>query len=180
MTRIANNYLNLAKLGEDSFVLQPTYVELGREILTPLLASYGDLLANHGQVCQIKTDRPDMLVWADKELFVSVWENLLNNAIKYGNPGGKIVFGLLERGAEYEFNVWNSGPGVPLDQVERIFDRFISGTSLTVSNGTGIGLYLARKIVEVHGGRLWVETQPGAWANFVFTLPRRETVVRAA
>lgn len=179
MRRIANNYLNLARLEGQGFVLRPSYVEIVRETLSPLLAYYSDSITERGLTCQIKIARSDTLVWADKGLFGSIWDNLLDNAIKYGGYGGKIMFSLTERGTEYEFSVWNSGQGVPVDQTERIFERFVSGTNLTATNGTGIGLYLARKIVEAHEGRMWVESQPGMWANFVFTLPRRETGIRS-
>jgi signal transduction histidine kinase len=79
-----------------------------------------------------------------------------------------------ERGRADELSVWNSGPGLSRERLETLFDEpFIHLKTPGTSSNLGIGLYLARKIVEAHGGRLWAESAAGAWVNFIFTLPKR-------
>lgn len=104
-----------------------------------------------------------------------VYRNLFGNALKYRSPGGKIAYGVVELDDCYVFNVWNEGPGVSYDQVERIFDKFyrVQDETTREKRGTGLGLYNIRKIIEAHGGKIWCETKPGAWINFLFSLPKR-------
>jgi len=103
-----------------------------------------------------------------------VYRNLFGNALKYRKPGGKIAYGVrLEQGG-YVFNVWNEGPGVPYEEVEQIFEKFYrcQNDATRDKRGTGLGLYNIRKIIEAHGGRIWCETKPGEWINFLFYLPK--------
>ena len=110
----------------------------------------------------------------DKGLLEVVYRNLFGNALKYGYPGGKIAYGVVDTGDSYVFNVWNHGPGVAPDQVEKIFEKFyrVRDESTRDKRGTGLGLYNIRKIIETHGGQIWCETKPGEWINFLFRLPK--------
>jgi signal transduction histidine kinase len=176
MQNLAHNYLNLARLEQGMFTVQPTYVDLEREVLEPVQLAYADLFAEARQNCIVKLGSSNTLVWADCILLRSVYDNLISNAIKNGEPGGKIILSFHERGMKHEFSVWNSGPGIERERLETIFNMF--GHPMDDEGGSGIGLYLVRKIVEAHGGRVWAESHPGAWANFIFTLPNRELGVR--
>jgi PAS domain S-box-containing protein len=103
-----------------------------------------------------------------------VYRNLFGNALKYRSPGGKIAYGVVEYADRYIFNVWNEGPGVTYDQVEKIFDKFyrVQDETTREKRGTGLGLYNIRKIIEAHEGKIWCETKPGEWINFLFSLPK--------
>lgn len=175
---IARNYLRMVQVGDSVFTLQPSLIDPVRDVIEPVLSSYADWLAEREQTCQIKVSSPDTLIWADRWLLMSVFDNLINNAIKYGEPGGTILLHQYQRGTTYEFGVWNSGQGIPPGDLEGIFERFAHNMDTQATESTGIGLYLARKIVEAHGGRLWADSQPGAWAAFSFTLPSQEAVLR--
>jgi signal transduction histidine kinase len=102
-----------------------------------------------------------------------VIENLLSNAIKYSPRGGQIsVKGILDKGwARVE--VRDEGVGLRPEQLTQVFERFYrADESLTQSiRGTGLGLYLARAVIEAHGGRIWAENNPGKGAAFIFVLP---------
>jgi len=115
-------------------------------------------------------------VMGDPNLLQIVYRNLFGNALKYRSPSGKISYGVEPRSHHYQFNVWNEGPGLPAEETEKIFDKFYRvNTELTKQKrGTGLGLYNIRRIIEAHGGRIWCETRPGAWINFLFTLPKGE------
>ncbi|MDQ7783924.1 MAG: PAS domain S-box protein [Desulfomonilaceae bacterium] len=110
----------------------------------------------------------------NRGLLEIVYRNLFGNALKYRYEGGKIAYGVLDRGDRYLFNVWNAGPGVKSDQVEKIFLKFYRVLDETTRDkrGTGLGLYNIRRIVEGHGGRIWCESKPGEWVNFLFELPK--------
>jgi PAS domain S-box-containing protein len=111
----------------------------------------------------------------DPALLEVVYRNLFGNALKYRYQGGKIAYGVVDKGDCYVFNVWNEGPGVARGEVEKIFDKFyrVQDETTRDKRGTGLGLYNIRKIVEAHGGRIWCETEPGKWINFLFTLPKK-------
>jgi PAS domain S-box-containing protein len=110
----------------------------------------------------------------DPSLLEVVYRNLFGNALKYRYPHGKIAYGVVERTDSYLFNVWNEGPGVPPDQVESIFEKFyrVQNDATGEQPGTGLGLYNIRRIIEAHDGRIWCETRPGDWINFLFILPK--------
>jgi signal transduction histidine kinase len=175
MQRIARNYLDLAQIENGSFRPRYTLVNPVREVIEPVLSSYADLLAGSRQTWYINISRPDLAVWADRDALITVYDNLISNAIKYGEPGGGIIFGVLERGRVDELSVWNSGPGIAAEHLESIGKLFAQPPEANIADGTGVGLYLIRRIVEAHQGCLRVESGPGAGMSVVFTLPRRGT-----
>jgi PAS domain S-box-containing protein len=110
----------------------------------------------------------------DRSLLEIVYRNLFGNALKYRSAHGKIAYGVRDLGDRYEFNVWNAGPGVDSDQVDKIFDKFyrVANETTRDKRGTGLGLYNIRKIIAGHGGRIWCVSNPGHWINFIFQLPK--------
>ncbi|HWQ11358.1 MAG TPA: ATP-binding protein [Roseiflexaceae bacterium] len=119
---------------------------------------------------------PDLpLVWANAALVDQVLTNLLENAGAYAPPGtciGVSVCGMVETG-EVMVTVEDSGPGIPADELERVFEPFFRGAANGASTGNGLGLAICKGIVEAHGGRIWVANRPGGGARFSFTLPAR-------
>jgi signal transduction histidine kinase len=110
----------------------------------------------------------------DAALLEIVYRNLFGNALKYRYPDRRIAYGVEEHKTHYVFNVWNEGPGVPLDQADRIFDKFyrVHDETTRDKRGTGLGLYNIKRIIDAHGGKIWCETNPGLWINFLFPLPK--------
>jgi signal transduction histidine kinase len=105
-----------------------------------------------------------------------VLTNLVGNAIKYSPKGGLIRVSGLAEPEQVVVTVSDEGVGVPPEEQERIFDRFyrVTGDLGSGTPGVGLGLYLCKAVVEAHGGRIWVESEPGRGASFIFTLPRGE------
>ncbi len=114
-------------------------------------------------------------VWVDANMVLRVLINLLENAVKFTPLKGEIEIGATEEGDRVRFWVQDSGPGIAPSDRERIFDKF---TRLKRGDGSpgglGIGLAFCRLAVESHGGRIWVESEPGHGARFIFTLPVAE------
>ena len=110
---------------------------------------------------------------ADRRRLAEVLQNLLDNAIQYTPPGGQIMISASADATEVTFTVSDTGIGIPQADQPRIFERFYrvdAGRSREVG-GTGLGLAIAKHLVEVHGGRLWVESEIGQGSQFYFTVP---------
>jgi|GEM_PF-2243004 len=111
---------------------------------------------------------PDVEV--DVTRIVQLLGNLINNAIKFTPSGGKITVAVERREREICFSVNDTGPGIPDDQFEHLFDRYWQARE-TASAGTGLGLAISKGIAERHGGQIWVESKLGKGSTFFFTLP---------
>jgi signal transduction histidine kinase len=116
------------------------------------------------------------VVYADPELMEGVITNLVDNAIKYSPLGGKITITGRAEVDHVRVTVVDEGIGIPRRDLERIFDRFRRGDTSQVQKvrGVGLGLYICKSIVEAHGGRIEVSSEPGAGSRFTFTLPLQE------
>jgi PAS domain S-box-containing protein len=109
-------------------------------------------------------------VRADRGRVLQVLSNLLGNAIKFTPGGGTVTMGAAPRGDGVGFFVSDTGPGIPPEQLASVFDRFWQAERGD-RKGLGLGLAIARGIVEAHGGRIWAESVPGRGSTFFFTLP---------
>ena len=96
--------------------------------------------------------------------------NLIGNALKFTPEGGEVRVSAERNGAEILFAVSDNGPGIPPDQLTHVFDRFWQARS-TDRSGAGLGLAIAKGIVEAHGGRIWAESELEHGSRFSFTLP---------
>jgi two-component system phosphate regulon sensor histidine kinase PhoR len=110
---------------------------------------------------------------ADRRRLAEVLQNLLDNAIQYTPPGGQIMVSASANGAEVTFTVSDTGIGIPQADQPRIFERFyrVDVARSREVGGTGLGLSIAKHLVEVHGGRIWVESEVGQGSQFHFTVP---------
>ncbi len=123
---------------------------------------------------EMQTDLPKNLpkANADSSRIEQVIVNLLHNAIKFTNPGGRIKISAGVDGHNILFSVEDSGIGISESDLERIFERFYKTDRARASGGTGLGLSIARHIVESHGGSIWATSQPGKGSTFMFTIPQ--------
>lgn len=120
---------------------------------------------------RIATGLPAVSV--DRERMMQVVHNLLDNAIRNTPAGGAVTVGLEADPAELRFWVSDTGPGIPPQEAERIFDRFyrLDASRSRASGGSGLGLAIVKSLVEAHGGRVWVESQEGEGSRFTVALP---------
>ena len=114
------------------------------------------------------------MVRADADKLRQVLLNLVTNAIKFTPEGGRIEVAAVPKDGSVEVSVSDTGVGIaPADQ-EAVFEEFRQvGTSATKQEGTGLGLALCRKFVELHGGKIWVQSEVGRGSTFTFTIPMR-------
>ncbi|HLL53011.1 MAG TPA: HAMP domain-containing sensor histidine kinase, partial [Myxococcaceae bacterium] len=109
-------------------------------------------------------------VLADRMRFEQVVTNLLSNALHYGNHT-PVTVRLEQLRGRARLSVRDEGPGIALEDQGRIFERFEQAGANTRRSGLGLGLYIVRQIVELHGGRVWVESVPGRGATFLVEVP---------
>ncbi len=110
---------------------------------------------------------------ADRYLLQIVFSNLFNNAIKYGSSESKIIYGVEAQAKGLRFHVWNEGPGIAEDKINQVFRKFqrLKDKNIPEQKGIGLGLYNVKEIIELHGGKIWVESDYGKWVDFIFWLP---------
>ncbi|MFP2911780.1 sensor histidine kinase, partial [Pyxidicoccus sp. 3LFB2] len=113
---------------------------------------------------------PGLMALCDRERVLQVLANLLGNAVKFTPAGGTVTVEAVALDSEVRVAVRDTGPGIPEDEQGRLFQRHWQSRS-TATRGSGLGLYIAKGLVEAHGGRLWVESTVGAGSTFTFTLP---------
>jgi signal transduction histidine kinase len=115
-------------------------------------------------------------VQADAALVERVLQNLVDNALRYSEPGMPVMVRVAARAGETAVTVTDRGMGVPADELPRLFERFYRSTRTRSMPGTGLGLYSSRLIVENHGGRIWAEGNAGGGSTFGFSLPLHSAV----
>ena len=113
------------------------------------------------------------LVWADADRLYEVVANLVDNAAKYSPSGSEVILELTTKGLEAVFSVSDSGPGIPSEELDHIFEKFhrLDSSDSKETYGYGLGLYLCRRLIEAMNGRIWVASEPGQGTTFRFTLP---------
>jgi signal transduction histidine kinase len=132
--------------------------------------------ASKGGVALALELAPDVdLVDGDERRLRQVVYNLLSNAVKFTPKGGSVVVASAQVDGEVHVSVTDTGPGIVAEDRERIFEEFQqTDVGVQQREGTGLGLALSKRLVELHGGRIWVESEPGHGSRFVFTLPIKE------
>jgi signal transduction histidine kinase len=126
--------------------------------------------AEKGVSLRVNECPPDLTVNADAERIMQVLSNLVGNALKFVPRGGSVAIKCESTGNDGVFSVTDSGPGIAREDVDRLFEKFWQRRR-TDKRGVGLGLAIAKGIVEAHGGRIWVESQLGIGSTFHFTLP---------
>lgn len=183
---VIGEVLRAVELGADRMnelvkkLLDLSRMERGRFITAKTPSHLCSLLRRAVEESRIERDNIRMRKWgfiplvdADPEAIYEVAVILLENALKFSPNGSPVDVGIKVIGQEVMIHVADRGPGVPPPLRRRIFEKFVQADSVDHHHapGMGIGLYLAREIVEAHGGRIWCEGRKGGGSVFRFTLP---------
>jgi len=119
--------------------------------------------------------KAEVEVWADADRIHQVLVNLLDNATKFTPAGGQVSISFGHTDEQISCTVADTGPGIPSDEIPHLFERFYRGDRARAraegESGAGLGLAIARAIVKAHGGRIWIESEPGQSTSVTFTLP---------
>jgi two-component system phosphate regulon sensor histidine kinase PhoR len=172
----------LARLTDD--LLRLARIEAGKLELEFQSMALAELIEGCAETTLLKASRKQIVldievppglpaVYGDSSLLREVLQNLLDNAIQYTPPGGRIRVSATAGAREAVVQVSDTGIGIPLVDQERIFERFyrVDAARSREAGGTGLGLSIAKHIVDVHGGRIWVESQVGRGSDFSFSIP---------
>jgi two-component system sensor histidine kinase KdpD len=171
MTGLVNNVLDMARLQAGAVHLNRQWYPV-EEVVGSVLTRMSKRLEGRPVNIDLPPDLP--LVWLDGVLIEQVLVNLLENAIKYTPRGTAIEISAAATPDEVVVSVADHGPGVPPGKEEQVFDKFYRVAEESSQSGVGLGLTICRAIVEVHGGRIWVENRPQGGAVFKFSLLRGE------
>jgi signal transduction histidine kinase len=126
--------------------------------------------AGKGVSLVIEDGDPTLAVKGDSERIMQVLGNVIGNALKFVPRGGNVLLKVERRETDVAFTIADSGPGIAQEDLDRLFEKFWQRRR-TDRRGVGLGLAIARGIVEAHGGRIWAESKPGSGSTFRFTLP---------
>jgi two-component system phosphate regulon sensor histidine kinase PhoR len=175
LTKIVEDLLMLSRIETKEFQLKMEAIPL-RDFIDDVFEFVKEP-AEKKEISLSRNEIPSSLaVQADRDYLEQILINLLDNAIKYTPEGGRVTVSAIEKDSkEIQFSVEDDGIGIPKEDLSRIFERFYrvdKGRSKEMG-GTGLGLSIVKHLVQVHGGRVWVESQPGKGSTFYFTLPGR-------
>jgi signal transduction histidine kinase len=125
---------------------------------------------------KIQTLTPLYYAFVDPDRIQEVITNLFDNAVKY-TPSGGITIGLTGNQNTVQFYVQDSGPGIAAEDISHLFQKFyrVDSTATRTIGGTGLGLFICRKIIELYNGKIWVESKPGQGSTFIVNLPRLDS-----
>lgn len=176
LTRLVSNLLDLSR------------IEAGESRLSRELTNVNKVIAESVNSLRPQTERkkislsteiPQSLpsIFVDRDKLEEVFINLIDNAIKFTPPGGKISIQALEEESRLKFSVIDNGVGIPEEDIKNIFEKFRQlGNE---RGGTGLGLPISKDIIEAHGGKIWVESKIGEGSKFTFILPKESKNARA-
>jgi signal transduction histidine kinase len=172
LTELIENLLDASRLQAGALKIHLSEVDL--EALTVQTAGrFRTQTERH----TIKLDFPSNfpVILGDENRLEQVLSNLISNAIKYSTEGGEILITGQVRPQQVIVCVSDQGPGIAPGDIPHVFDRFYRSTDASrTTKGAGLGLYLARAVVEAHGGRIWIDPRPGSGARICLSLPRMD------
>lgn len=173
---IAEDCLDKASVVKGSLYIEREVLDLKQDIIDPVLDERSADIDKHNimidnRLVAIPAGR--ISIKANKIWLKAIYRNLFSNAIKYGGDGCSIAFGYENHGSYCRLNVYNSGQPIPKENRGKLFTKFgrIEHSGNKGGEGVGLGLYLAKEIIERHGGKIWYEAKEHG-SNFVFIFPR--------
>lgn len=172
LASLVNDMLNLARMERGTFTMDLAPVDLP-ELTQDVLAELQPLCLSRRHRLQVDPQASPLLISADRQLLRQVIVNLLSNAMKYTPDGGDIRISMSSRGGLVRWSIQDSGIGIPAAARSRLFEKFFRADNVLLieTEGTGLGLCVAKLIVEKLDGRIWCESEEGHGATFTFEVP---------
>jgi len=173
MTGLVDEILDLYKRDAGKFMGEARPVDLAA-LMAGVVGRFAPAASRRGIALEVSGAERPLRVLGDAGRLDQVLMNLLGNALKFTPEGGTVTSAIRPLDGEIEVSVADSGPGIPPAEIPLLFERFGQAEEGRRSRaaGTGLGLMICRRVLEAHGGRIWVESEPGRGARFVFRLVR--------
>ncbi len=174
LSGLSENLLKLSALEADSFPFERKAYRLDKQLREMILVAEPQWL---GKTIEVEAELEEIHVYAVEDLMSQVWTNLLHNSIKFTPEGGCIHIRLYSLEKTIEVEIKDSGIGIAEEELPRIFERFykVDQARTASEGGSGLGLSLVKKIVEIHEGNVAVRSRPGEGTVFVVSLPLQMT-----
>ncbi len=173
MIVLINDLLNATRIEEGRYLYSPSLVDI-----VAMVSSLAEFSGSEAKKRKINFSfknsiKGPMKILVDGEKIKIALENVLNNAIRYTPPGGAVAVYLKNSEKEIEFSVEDTGVGIPEDQQARVFSKFFRGANVVKmeTEGTGLGLFIVKNVIEAHDGKIWFESEEGKGAKFHLTIP---------
>lgn len=170
--KIVNDLLNASRIEGGRFDLAPQTINLSA-FIEKIAAQAKPIAESTGAQIAVSPIPTSITVRADEERLGMVISNLIDNALKYSAERGKITISVDPGPNMARINIADAGVGIPQEELQNIFTKFYRGSNVTQiePNGSGLGLYIAKNIIESHGGKIGVDSTLGRGSTFWFTLP---------
>jgi len=176
LSRLINDLLDLSRIESGHVEVRPTNLPL--TALAEEVAEHMKALAAEKLIrIEIPPADPKVTAWADRDKVTQVLMNLIGNAVKFTPRDGKITVALEKNGSDYiQISVADTGPGILPEERNRIFSKFyqVANVDKQKPKGSGLGLAISKALVEMHGGKIWMESEVGKGSTFYFTLPAQQ------
>ena len=171
LLELINDVLDLSKIEAGRVELRKEVFDI-RHVVEEVLSSLQARYLEKSISVETKIAAPPSLE-ADRVRFKQILYNLLANAVKFTPEGGLVRVNAVRRNGEVEFSVADNGIGIPEEDHAHVFDKFyqVGKVAVGLGEGTGLGLAITKRLVEEHGGRIWVSSQPETGSCFSFTIP---------
>ncbi|HAP93583.1 MAG TPA: sensor histidine kinase, partial [Desulfotomaculum sp.] len=172
LNRLVNDLLQLARLQSGNVKLNREIVQVG-ELIGEIVEEHRLLAEQRNISLHVEISGDNTTIVADRDKLKQIILNLLNNALKYSNEGGKVWINALKEDKKLIFKIKDNGPGIPEDELQYIFTKFhrVESSSGQQAPGTGLGLSIAKELVELHGGTIMARSAVGCGTEMIFALP---------
>jgi PAS domain S-box-containing protein len=173
VVNLISDLLNVAEIEEGRYLKKLSLWSI-EDIISSVIGDFEEQFKKKGIKVRLLKPEGDMpKVMVDVEKLKLAFGNIINNAIKYTFGGGKIKVSLAKHEKYIEVQVEDTGIGIPLSQQNKVFNKFFRSSNVMKidTEGTGLGLYIAKNIIEAHNGRIWFESEENKGTTFHFTIP---------
>jgi two-component system, sensor histidine kinase and response regulator len=169
---MVKNYLDLSRAERGELIAHKSLINFSEDVIKPCEAQTKPLFDSRKVKLKIECEI-NYPVFADQELLRIALTNFMSNAAKYGNENGKAELKVKADKNDLRLSVWNEGPGFSEEEKNRLFGKFsrLRNANTSKNRGSGLGLFLIKRILEQHNGKVWAESELGDWAKFSFSFP---------
>ncbi|MCM1114056.1 MAG: HAMP domain-containing histidine kinase [Clostridium sp.] len=173
LSRLVVAMLNMSKIESGSFEMKPSNYDISEQIIHILLTFEQKIEEKNIEIQGLENLNPTYIV-ADTDMIYQVVYNIFDNAVKFTNENGYIHVSMLETNSDIEVHIKNSGIGIKSEELSKVFERFykVDKSRSLDAKGAGLGLYIVKMMVEMHGGKIWARSDDDSSAEFIFKLPK--------